>query len=168
LKYILNTNRLALRQLTPDDADFIIGLVNSPGWLQFIGDKNVRTKEQAIGYLETGPFKSYQQHGFGLYLVERKEDGATMGVCGLLKREYLEAPDIGYAFLSDFHGKGYALEAVNATLNYAKTVLNINKVCAITLPENVHSIKVLEKAGFSFATIFTAPGAGQALHLYSR
>lgn len=164
---ILRTDRLLIRRLTLDDTDFIIELLNTPGWLQFIGDRNVRTKEQAVAYLENGPFKSYQQHGFGLWLVADKVDGKPVGMCGLLVRDQLETPDIGYAFLPAFHGKGYAFEVVSAVLLYAKSELGIKKVSAITLPDNVRSINVLQKAGLKFVKVFSFAGSKEELQLYS-
>lgn len=164
---ILHTDRLLIRRLTLDDTDFIIELLNTPGWLQFIGDRNVRTKEQAVTYLENGPFKSYQQHGFGLWLVADKVDGKPVGMCGLLVRDQLETPDIGYAFLPAFHGKGYAFEVVSTVLSYAKNELGIKRVSAITLPDNVRSINVLQKAGLKFVKVFSFAGSKEDLQLYS-
>lgn len=143
---VIETVRLKLRELTFGDADFIIQLVNSPGWLRFIGDRNIRTEEEAIAYLESGPLKSYRENGFGLWLVELKSD-APIGMCGILKRETLDHPDIGFALLPEFYGQGYAYEAAAATLAYAKDELNLSKIAAITVPGNVRSIKLLEKIG---------------------
>src|SRR5688572_4300133 len=112
MAYVLETARLRLREFTLEDTPFIIALLNSPGWLQFIGDRNVRTPEQARGYLEHGPFKSYRENGYGLCLVEQKESGNPVGMCGVLKRDTLDSPDIGFAFLPGFQGQGYALEIV--------------------------------------------------------
>lgn len=165
--YILQTNRLLLRKLTTDDAEFIIELLNTPGWLQFIGDRNVHNKKQTIAYLENGPFKSYQQHGFGLWLVADKTDCKPVGMCGLLVRDQLETPDIGYAFLPAFHGRGLAFEIVSAVLLYAKYELGIKKISAITLPDNVRSINVLQKAGLKFVRVFSFAGSKEVLHLYS-
>lgn len=164
---ILETERLSLRKFTHEDADFIIELVNSSGWIKFIGDKNVKTKEQAIDYLENGPLKSYRENGFGLSMVERREDGKSIGMCGLLKREHLETPDIGFALLPDHYGKGYAHEIAGATVFHAKTYLSIPKICAITLAENTRSIRLLEKLGLRFIKTFCFPGKNEELQLYS-
>lgn len=165
-QYILQTNRLTLRKLTTDDMEFIVELLNTPGWLQFIGDRNVHNRDQAIAYLENGPFKSYQQHGFGLWLVADKTDGRPIGMCGLLVRDQLETPDIGYAFLPAFQGRGYAFESVSAVLIYAKNQLGIERVSAITLPDNLRSINVLTKSGLKFKSEFSFHGNAEILHLY--
>jgi RimJ/RimL family protein N-acetyltransferase len=167
MNYILTTERLRLRELTCEDAGFILELLNTPGWLQYIGDRNVRTKEQAEAYLQNGPVKSYKEHGFGLWLVEATEDGAPIGLCGILKREHLEHPDIGFAFLPAYNGKGYALEAAGATLSHAREVFGIAKVLAIVLPANAASIRLLEKLGLTFVKTFTFPDGKDELFLYS-
>lgn len=167
MKYILETERLRLRAFTHDDASFIIELLNSSGWLQYIGDKNVKTEEQAVNYLNNGPLKSYVQHGYGLYLVERKDNSAAIGMCGIIKRDTLENPDIGYAFLPDFNGKGYALEIAKATCTYARHTLAISKLSAITLASNARSISLLEKLGFIFSKTMCLPGSEVVLLLYN-
>jgi RimJ/RimL family protein N-acetyltransferase len=166
MKLILETGRLWLSELTLDDTRFIIELLNSPGWIRFIGDRNVKTEEQAVSYLENGPLKSYLENGYGLYLVEKKEDQQAIGMCGLLKRETLEHPDIGFALLPDFQEKGYGFEIAQATLRYATDTLRIPKVCAITLPDNIKSIRLLEKIGLRFIQPFCSPGSEDELHLY--
>jgi RimJ/RimL family protein N-acetyltransferase len=167
MPYILETERLRLREFTLADKLFIIELVNSPGWLKFIGDRNIRTEEQAGAYLENGPLKSYKNFGFGLSLVELKDSSQPIGMCGLLKRVDLENPDIGFAFLSEFTGKGFAFEIANATMVYAKDVLNQNLILAVTLPENKSSIKLLEKIGMSFRKPIRFPNQSMDLMLYS-
>jgi RimJ/RimL family protein N-acetyltransferase len=163
---ILETERLVLRPFEPTDAKFILALVNSPGWLEFIGDRNIKTEEDAVNYLQGGPMKSYQAHGFGLSMVETKQ-GTPIGMCGILQRDTFENPDIGFAFLPEFMGKGYAFEIANATLTYAKTKLNFETVLAITLPANEKSIKLLKKIGLEFKqTIFT-PDKNEELMLFS-
>lgn len=147
---ILRTNRLLLRELGLDDAPFIVELVNTPGWLKFIGDRNIRSVDQAKTYLEKGPIKSYRENGFGLWGVSLKESETLIGMCGLLKRDALEHPDIGYAFLTTYMGKGYAIEITKATMDFAKTTLNLTTLCAITHPENIASIKLLGKLGMRF------------------
>jgi RimJ/RimL family protein N-acetyltransferase len=167
MNYVLNTVRRRLRQLTTRDTSFLMELLNTPGWLQYIGDRNVRTEEQAGAYLQNGPLKSYREHGFGLWLVETREDGTPIGLCGILKREHLEHPDIGFAFLPAYNGKGYALEAAGATLSHAKEVFGIAKVQAIVLPANAASIRLLEKLGLTFVASFTFPDGKDELFLYS-
>jgi RimJ/RimL family protein N-acetyltransferase len=167
MNYILETERLQLREFTMDDTAFIIELVNSEGWLKFIGERNVKTEEQAKAYLENGPMKSYREHGFGLSMVEIKEDNRKIGMCGLLKRDTLEHPDIGFAFLPEWMGKGYAFEIACATLIYASNTLKIPTICAIVVPENNRSIKLLEKIGMTFMKRVQLPPNHEELLLYS-
>ena len=166
MEQILETERLRLRKFNTGDAGFIVELLNSPGWLKFIGDRHVRTEEQAVTYLQNGPMKSYEQNGFGLSLVERKEDGTPIGMCGIIRRDQLEHPDIGFALLPEFAGQGYAREIAGATLTYAREALQVQTICAITLPENVHSIRLLEKLGLQFRKTFSFPEGKEELLLY--
>jgi RimJ/RimL family protein N-acetyltransferase len=147
---ILETQRLTLFELTRADAPFILDLVNQPSFLQFIGDRGVRTLADAEKYIENGPAASYARNGFGLWRVVSKESGEAIGMCGLIKRETLEDVDVGYAFLPQFWGKGYAFEAVQGVLAYAKTRAGLSRVVAIVDPTNQASIRVLEKAGMQF------------------
>lgn len=164
---ILETNRLVIRQFTFDDTAFVIELLNSAGWLKFIGDRHVKTEEDAKNYLLNGPMKSYQEHGFGLSLVELKSDKTPIGMCGLLKRDFLENPDIGYAFLPEFNGQGYAFEAANATIIYAKETLNLPNIMAIVNTDNQLSIRVLEKIGMTFKEFFVYPDEEDKKLLFS-
>lgn len=166
MHYILDTARIRLRKFTLDDADFIIELLNAPGWLRFIGDRNVRSVSQAITYLKEGPMKSYTDHGFGLYLVERKDPAAAIGMCGLLKRDSLEHPDIGFAFLPKYTGNGYAVEAAQATLLYAQEHLKISTVAAITKADNQKSIRLLESIGLKYVRTMQPEGTDGGLLLY--
>jgi len=166
MEQILETERLRLRKFNTGDAGFIVELLNSPGWLKFIGDRHVRTEEQAVTYLQNGPMKSYEQNGFGLSLVERKEDGTPIGMCGIIRRDQLEHPDIGFALLPEYAGQGYAREIAGATLAYAREALQFKTICAITLPENVHSIRLLEKLGLQFRKTFSFPEGKEELLLY--
>lgn len=161
---ILETERLCLRQFTLDDAKFIIELLNSPEWIEFIGERNVKTEEQAIQYLQNGPMKSYVQNGYGLSLVETKE-GQAIGMCGIIKRDSLQHPDIGFAFLKEFTSKGYGYEIAAATLDYAINNLKLPKIIAITVPHNIKSIKLLEKIGMKFVKRFTEEN-GEELFLF--
>ncbi|MEP7262980.1 MAG: GNAT family N-acetyltransferase [Bacteroidota bacterium] len=150
MKIILETERLALREFTLDDASFIIALLNTPGWLKYIGDRNVKSVEDAKKYLQNGPMKSYEENGFGLMMVLLKEGMIPAGMCGIIKRASLEHPDIGFAFLPQFTGKGYATEIATATMDYAKNKLQLPVIFGITLPENIRSIQLLEKSGLQF------------------
>ena len=166
MKYILETARLRLREFTLDDGEFIVDLMNSPGWLKFIGDRNVRTTGQAQKYLENGPIKAYQENGFGLSMVERKDDDVPVGMCGILQRPTLDTPDIGFAFLPAFNGKGYALEIASAVMTYAQSNLGLSRIAAITLRENDRSIRLLEKLGMTYRSKFSFPGSEEELLLY--
>ncbi|MEO7988139.1 MAG: GNAT family N-acetyltransferase [Chryseolinea sp.] len=167
MHYILETERLRLRQLELTDAQFIVELVNTPGWLRFIGDRNIKTNEDAIRYLQNGPLKSYKENGFGLLLVELKSDQISIGTCGILKRDSLENPDIGFAFLPEFTGKGYAFEVAHATLTYAKDELKLETIYAITIPSNIKSIQLLKKMGLGFVKTIYDPKDNSELLLYS-
>jgi RimJ/RimL family protein N-acetyltransferase len=149
MPYTLETERLRLREFNLEDAAFIVKLVNSPGWLEFIGDRNIKTDDQAKNYLENGPIKSYRENGFGLSLVESKADKIPIGMCGVLKRDTLDHPDIGFAFLPEFTGMGYASEIARSTLMYALNELKLSKVLAITKAHNTRSIRLLENIGLT-------------------
>jgi RimJ/RimL family protein N-acetyltransferase len=144
------TDRLALRRLTPDDAEFVLGLLNDPSWLRFIGDRGVRTLDDARAYILKGPVASYERHGFGLFLTVRKEDGIPIGICGLLKRDTLPDADVGFAFLPQFWSKGYGFEAAAATLAYGRKAHGLKRIVAVTSPDNAGSIRVLEKLGLRY------------------
>jgi RimJ/RimL family protein N-acetyltransferase len=147
---ILETERLILRQLTQDDAEFILVLLNDPSWIQNIGDRNIRTMDDARSYIEKGPVASYSKNGFGLCLVVLKETNESIGMCGLIRRENLEDVDIGYALLPRFWSKGYAVEAARAVKEYAKDVVGLKRMVAIVDPANEGSIRVLEKIGLHY------------------
>lgn len=148
MKKIAETSRLLLREFNLDDTAFIVNLLNSPGWLRFIGDRNVHDEASAKNYLQNGPMKLYAEHGFGLWHVSRLADSAPVGMCGLLKREHLDAPDIGFALLPEFAGQGYAHEMAAATLDFALNELAAPRVVAIVDEDNTRSIALLEKLGF--------------------
>lgn len=150
---VLETERLNLRQLDAGDAAFILELLNEPSFLQNIGDRGVRTLEDAVRYISEGPVESYARHGFGLWLVELKDSRTPAGICGLVKRDTLPDADIGYAFLPRFWSRGYAHESAAAVMSYAKGALGLSRVLAITNPQNAGSIKVLEKIGLKFARL---------------
>ncbi|HKO61162.1 MAG TPA: GNAT family N-acetyltransferase [Pyrinomonadaceae bacterium] len=150
---ILETDRLRLRRLAPADAPFISELVNEPSFLENIGDRNVRSEADAVRYIENGPMASYERHGFGLYKVELKQTAIPIGICGPLKRDTLEYPDIGFAFLPRFWGQGYALESASAVMDYAHGILGMTTIAAITTPTNERSIKLLHKLDFKFQSL---------------
>ena len=148
--HVLATERLVLRRLVADDADFILELMNDPDWLRFIGDRGIRTADDARGYIATGPGGMYARLGFGLYAVELREDQTPIGICGLVERDWLEDVDLGFAFLPRFRGLGYAHEAAAATLEYARDTLRLDRVLAIVSPDNHDSVRLLTKLGLTF------------------
>ncbi len=147
---VLETERLLLRRITAGDAEFIVDLLNQPSFLRYIGDKEVRNNEDAIRYIETGPVASYERFGFGLYLVELKESGTSIGMCGLIKRDTLPDVDVGFAFLPDYWSQGLACEAATAVMNYGRETLGLRRIVAITSLDNTASIRLLEKIGLRF------------------
>ena len=155
---ILETERLVLRRFSSDDAQFILELLNQPSFLRYIGDKGVRTTEDAVRYIQTGPVASYEKFGFGLYLVELKETGVPIGMCGLLKRDTLPDADVGFAFLPDYWSQGYAFEAASGVMSYGREVLGLRRIVAITSLDNDASIKLLEKIGLKFEGLITPSG----------
>lgn len=163
---VLETERLTLREITTDDAEFLLQLLNEPSFIENIGDRNVRTIAEAAGYALNGPIASYKQHGFGLYLVVLRETGAPIGICGLVKRESLPDADIGYAFLPEFWGRGYALEATLAVKQYAFQRLKRKRLLAIVNPGNASSIKVLDKLGLRFDRMIRMSDAEPEICLY--
>lgn len=141
---------MVLRQFTLDDAEFIFALLNEPSWIQNIGDRHIRTLDDARAYLLNGPLKSYEKNGFGLWAIVLKETNETIGMGGLIRRDALEDVDIGYALLSRFWSKGYAVEAALAVTAYAKEEVGLKRLVAIVDPANQGSIRVLEKIGLRY------------------
>ena len=147
---VIETERLILRRLVPQDAEFMLGLLTDPAWIRFIGDRGVRSVEGARDYLANGPTAMYALQGFGLYLVELKDGAQPLGICGLIKRAGLDDPDLGFAFMPQFRGRGYAVESAQAVLDYGRSVLGMQRIVAITSPDNQASIKLLQRIGFRF------------------
>jgi RimJ/RimL family protein N-acetyltransferase len=164
---ILRTQRLYLRELQNSDAAFIQELVNTPGWLQYIGDRQVHNPDDAIRYLQNGPLKSYQMNGFGLWCICLQTNHTPIGLCGLIRREGLEHVDIGYALLPAFTGQQYAFEAAAAVFNYGLNTLQLPVLQAITLPDNGPSVRLLEKLGMRYEKTIQLPGDGVDLLLYT-
>ncbi|HEU4710044.1 MAG TPA: GNAT family N-acetyltransferase [Pyrinomonadaceae bacterium] len=165
---VLETERLILRRLTVDDAPFILTLLNDPSFLRYIGDKNVRNLDDARNYILTGPVASYEKHGFGLYLVELKDSQAPIGLCGIIRREELPAPDIGFALLPEFWNKGLAFEAATAVLDYARDQLVLRRILAITSLDNEASINLLQRLGLSFHRIMRLSAEREQVRLFTR
>jgi RimJ/RimL family protein N-acetyltransferase len=156
---VLRTERLRLRHMSEGDAAFMLGLLNDPAWIRFIGDRGVRTEDQARDYIRAGPADMVRRLGFGFYVVELNESGCPVGVCGLAKRDFLEDVDIGYAFLPQHWGQGYAFEAARGVLAHAKHDIGLKRIVATVRAENVASIKLLEKLGLRFERTLPRPDA---------
>lgn len=165
---VLETERLHLRRFCLEDAPFILELLNDPSFLRYIGDKGVRTLEDARNYLTKGPAASYAAHGFGLYLTLRRTDGVPLGMCGLLKRDYLPDPDIGFAFLPEFCGKGFARESADAVIDQGRRDFGLSRLLAVTDLDNEASIRLLERLSFRFEGLVTPPESSEALRLMAR
>lgn len=147
---VCETERLTIRFLTLDDAPFIVRLLNDPDFIRYIGDREVRTDDQATRYLRDGPLASYEQHGFGLNLVALRASGEPLGICGLLKRPELDHPDLGFAMMPQSRRTGYTEEASRGILQVAFESQSVESVLAITKPENAASARLLKKIGFRF------------------
>lgn len=165
---IVATERLRLRRLVLDDAPFILRLVNDPSWLEFIGDKGIRTEDDARKYLAQGPLDMYARLGFGLYLVELRDGGVPIGICGLIKRESLPDVDIGFAYLPEFRGQGYAHEAALAVMAHARRDYSIRRLVAITAPRNERSIRLLARLGMTLEASIDLPRDGGNSLLFAR
>jgi len=165
---VLETDRLLLRRFTasPSESEFVLRLLNEPSYLQYIGDKGVRTLEQAATYLLEGPIRSYQLHGHGLYLVVLKNSLQPVGTCGLLRRDQFPDADLGYAFLPEFWSQGFAYESASAVLDYGKRTLELARIIALVSPANSPSIKLLKKLGFSYSEQVKMEPSGSDAALY--
>lgn len=163
--HVAGTPRLHLRRLTLADAPFYLRLLNEPSWLAHIGDRQVRTLQDAQAHIAANILAPYARHGFGMYLVQRRSDGAPLGLCGLVQREALPAPDIGFALLQEHERRGYAREAAQAVLGHAFEALGLVRLLAITAPTNLRSTKLLGALGFSFQGM--VPVGDRSLRLYA-
>jgi len=143
-----SSKRLIIEPLTAKDGEFMFKLMNSPGWLKYIGDRAIKNETDAEKYLLTNIIPSYNKHGFGLYKISLRNNSKVIGICGLLQRDYLKSPDLGFAILPNHSGQGYAHEASMAILHYAKKHLQIKIIEAITVEDNHASIGLLKKLGF--------------------
>ena len=160
--------RIRLRQLGEADAPFLLELLNDPDWLRYIGDRRVRTLDDARAYVRSGPMAMYARHGHGLWAVEGlgAEPAEPQGICGLLKRDTLDDVDLGFAFLARHRGRGLALEAARLTMDYAREVLGLRRVVAITSLDNEASVRLLERLDFQFERVMTMPGDANPVRLF--
>ena len=163
---IAETERLRLRELMPEDAAFILELLNEPGWLRFIGDRHVHSPDEALGYIAKGPAASYAKNGFGLWVVELAASSERVGMCGLIKRETLAHVDLGFAFLERHWGHGYARESAAAVVELARERYHLPQLVAITDVDNVASQKVLASVGFTYDKLIHMPDTQEELSLY--
>lgn len=147
---VAETNRLLTTKFTENDATFFYKLANSPNWIRYIGDRGLKTVTDAQLYLKEDTLKSYTEFGFGFYKLQLKENGELIGTSGLVKRDWLEYVDIGFALLPEYEGKGFGFEASEEILKLAKNQFHLNKILAITLPTNKKSVKLIEKLGLVF------------------
>lgn len=166
MEAVLTTERLRLRHLTTADTAFVLELLNDAAFVANIGDRNVRTAEDAVAYVENGPGASYRHNGFGLYLVETADGAVPTGICGLVKRDTLPDVDIGFAFLPAYRSKGYALEAARAVVGEARDRVGLRRVVAIVKPGNVASGRLLTKLGFAFERMIALPHSAEELEYY--
>ena len=164
---ILETNRLILQQVSIEDAKFILTLLNEPSFIKNIGDRGVRTLDDARAYILNRLVASYEKFGFGMYLVILKETGTSAGLCGLVQRDGLDDVDIGYAFLPGYWSKGYATEAALGVKKYAKNMIGLKRIVGITNPDNDGSIRVLEKLGLKFEKMIKLSEDDIELKLYA-
>jgi len=165
---VIETERLSLREVSEEDAAFMLELLNDADFIRFIADRGVRTQEDAARYIGERFAESYRQHGFGLWLVETKDESIPVGICGLLKRgEPVPGVEVGYAFLPSFRSRGYAFEAASAAKAYARDVLGLPRLYAVVNPDNAVSIRVLEKLGMKFERPVRLSGEESDINLFS-
>ena len=165
---ILETQRLTLRTINADDDLFYYELVNDPTWLEYIGDKGIRTVAEARNAILEGPCLMQQRLGHSLYVMERKSDGAPLGLCGLIKRDSIPEVDIGYAIRPAYFGHGYTYEAAAAVVAYARDVLGMRRLMGLTNPGNTASINLLAKLGLTFVEHKVLPPDGRPTNIYAR
>ena len=168
MKTIIKTRRLILRKATTDDAPFFFELLNSPKWLKYVGNKNIKTLQDAKTYIKERLLRSYTRHGFGLYVMQLNSSGIAIGINGFVKRDYLEYADIGFALLPTYDRRGYSYEAARAVLQYGKDQLGFTTVHAITSKENIASQSLLKKLGFKFTSHIIEPVIRDEICLFSK
>ncbi|WP_343110359.1 GNAT family N-acetyltransferase [Mucilaginibacter sp.] len=162
---LFESDNLRMRRFLASDKAFVFELLNTPAWKKFIGDRNIHTLVDALNYIQKGPLSLYEKYGFGPWIVELKFTEDVIGMCGLFKRDYLDQPDLGFAFLPGYEGRGLAYEACIASLSYIKSNYTFDKLYAITTDDNVRSRRLLERCGFlNSGTIISTEGEGLLLY----
>lgn len=164
---ILETERTILREVDKGDAEFVLDLLNQPSFIRYIGDRNVRTIDEAREYIESRFTESYRKFNFGMWLIELKKTTEPIGICGFVRRDSLPDADIGFALLPQFERKGYAFETAEAVLRYGREKLNLRRVLAITSPDNEASGKLLGKLDFTFERLIEMPTGAETLKLFA-
>ena len=164
---VLETPRLVLRRVTLEDADLMLAIWNDPAFVCFVGDRGIRTLDEAKDAMTEGVLRLYEQFGYGPYCLVRKSDSERVGICGLFRRDVLEDPDIGFALLPPYCGSGLASEAARAVVAHARDDLGIETLTAIVSPDNSASIALIEKLGLSLERGITMPGENDEISLYS-
>lgn len=167
MAFLIETDRLSLREFTAVDAPFILELLNDPDWIKFIGNRGVKTLDDARGYIERGPAALQARHGYSLWRVATRDENRPVGMCGLIKRDHLEHPDLGFAFLPAARGRGYAREAASACLAHGRDALGLTRILAITVPANAASIRLLGILGMTFERMSVDPVDGAELRVYA-
>lgn len=163
---MITTDRLNLKLASMEDAPFFLELYNAPSFIQFIGDKNLRSLEDARSYVQNRFLPQIERLGYGNYLIIRKEDGAKIGSVGIFEREGLDVQDIGFSFLEEFQGKGYGYEAASKLLETAFTDFGCSKISAITSKENIASQSLIQKLGLKYLKTVQLPDDPEELLYY--
>lgn len=163
---ILTTERLSIEEAKVEDTSFFFELLNSSNWIEYIGDRGIKTEADALGYIKNSLIKSYRENGYGLYKIILKEAAKPIGLCGFLKREYLDHEDIGFAILPQYERKGYMYEASDAMMRYGKSELEFNTIYAITTAKNLGSQNLLVRLGLNHIKDITSD-KNESLMLFS-
>ena len=167
-EWLMETARLRMKPVTVNDAELMLTIWNDPAFIRNVTDRGIRTLEQSRDAIKDGAQKLFEDYGYGPYCMSLKSDGSMIGICGLFRRDNLDDPDIGFGVLPDFVGKGYAGEAAQAVVDYARDTLKIGVLTAIVSPENAPSIGLIEKLGLTYERMITMPGDDGAICLYTR
>ncbi|MGI9086145.1 MAG: GNAT family N-acetyltransferase [Chthoniobacterales bacterium] len=163
---VLQTERLALRRITTEDAETLVAILNEPAFVRFVADRGVRTKEQGEAYITEKMLPSFEKYGFGFFVVRLQETGAPIGMCGLIKRDGLDDVDIGFSFLREYWRHGYGYEAAAAVMDYGRREHGLSRIVGITSEDNEVSGKLLEKLGLRFERLIQVPGFTRSSRLF--